>query len=155
MLHPIREIMETDAYTCHRSQSVGDVIKILVEKEIGGLPVVDDDLRVVGFISDGDIMKAIARQNPQSMGALIVLYDDTTLEDKVLDVIERNVMELANRRLISVHGDQSIEEVAKILGQRKIKKVPVLEDGKLIGLVQRSTIIRYIFRNIIRESSIL
>ena len=58
--------------------------------------------------------------------------------------MELNVMELATTRLVSVETDYDIDEVAKVLGEKKIKKVPVLEDGKLAGIISRSDILRYI-----------
>lgn len=150
MRRPIGEIMDKDVYTCHHSQTLGDVVKILVDKRVGGLTVVDDSYHVVGFISDGDIMKAVAKQKTRSIyggsDSAMVLYDDESFEEKVENLKTRNVMELATKRVYCVTAGRPIDEVASILSKKKIKKIPIVEsDGTLIGIARRSTIMRYIF----------
>lgn len=149
MKRSIREIMDTDVYTCHYSQSLEDVVKILVEKAVGGLTVVDDHQHVVGFISDGDIMKAVAKQRTCSIyggDSAMIFYDNESFEEKVEELKRRNVMELANKKVVCATPHQQVDEVAELLSRKKIKKIPVIErDGTLIGVVRRSTIMRYIF----------
>ena len=143
----ISEIMDTDVYTVNESATVGDVLRVLVDKKTSGVPIVNSDKRVVGFISDGDIMKFIAKQDPRiiDMTSFITVWYDTESFDKKLDdLMELNVMELATTKVISVDSDFEIDEVAKVLGKKKIKKVPVLENGILVGIVSRTNIIRYI-----------
>lgn len=143
----ISEIMDTDVYTVHESATVGDVLRVLVDKRASGVPIINDGKRVVGFISDGDIMKFIAKQDPRiiDMTSFITVWYDTESFDKKLDdLMELNVMELATTKVISVDSDFDIDEVAKVLGKKKIKKVPVLENGILVGIVSRTNIIRYI-----------
>lgn len=151
MKHPVREMMETDAYTCHYTQTLGDVVRILVNKKIGGIPILDDDRYVMGFISDGDIMKAVAKQGTLSVligDTAVVVNDNEAFEEKVADLMSRNVMELATRKVIWVTPEQPVDEVAKILSKKRIKKVPVLEKGKLVGVISRSTIMRDIFQRL-------
>ncbi len=143
----ISEIMDKDVYTVHESATVGDVLRVLVEKKASGVPIINDEKRVVGFISDGDIMKFIAKQDPRiiDMTSFITVWYDTESFDKKLDdLMDLNVMELATTKVISVDADFEIDEVAKVLGKKKIKKVPVLENGILVGIVSRTNIIRYI-----------
>ena len=52
----ISEIMDTDVYTVNENATVGEVLHVLVEKKASGVPIISNDKRVVGFISDGDIM---------------------------------------------------------------------------------------------------
>ena len=139
--------MDKDVYTVHESATVGDVLRVLVEKKASGVPIINDEKRVVGFISDGDIMKFIAKQDPRiiDMTSFITVWYDTESFDKKLDdLMDLNVMELATTKVISVDADFEIDEVAKVLGKKKIKKVPVLENGILVGIVSRTNIIRYI-----------
>ncbi len=143
----ISEIMKTDVYTVSDEANIKEVLQALVECKTSGLPIVNARQQVVGFISDGDIMKFIAKQNPRIIDMtsfITVWYDTESFEKKLHDLMELNVMELATTKLVSVDTDYDIDEVAKVLGEKKIKKVPVLEDGKLAGVISRSDILRYI-----------
>ncbi|MCB6570152.1 CBS domain-containing protein [Eubacterium limosum] len=150
MNRPISDIMDKDVYTCHYSQTLEEAVKILVDKKVGGLTVIDDNRHVIGFISDGDIMKAVAKQKTRSIAgwnySSMVLYDNESFEEKVEDLKKRNVMELATKRVFCVTPVQPIGEVAEILSSKKIKKIPIVTaDGALVGVARRSTIMRYIF----------
>ena len=143
----ISEIMKTDVYTVSDEATIKEVLQMLVESKTSGLPIVNAKNQVVGFISDGDIMKFIAKQNSRIIDMtsfITVWYDTESFEKKLHDLMELSVMELATTKLISVDTDYDIDEVAKVLGEKKIKKVPVLEDGKLAGVISRSDILRYI-----------
>ena len=146
----IKDIMQTDVYSVPYKATVKEVLELMVEKEVSGVPITDDENFVIGFISDGDIMKFIAKQDPRIIDMtsfITVWYDTETFEKKLDDLMSLNVMELATTKVVSVDEDFEIDEVAKILGKKKIKKVPVLRDGRLVGVVNRSHIIRYIVSN--------
>lgn len=143
----VSDIMKTDVYTVSDEANIKEVLQKLVDCKTSGVPIVNDKHQVVGFISDGDIMKFIAKQNPRIIDMtsfITVWYDTESFEKKLHDLMELNVMELATTKLVSVEVDFDVDEVAKVLGEKKIKKVPVLEDGKLVGVISRSDILRFI-----------
>jgi len=111
---PVSEIMSRNVVTVPTSAPIGDVAKILSEKRITGLPVVDDDGNVVGVLSEYDI---ISRQG-------------TTAAD------------IMSTQVISVTEETDAEEVAHLLTNRRIRRVPILADGKLVGIVSRSDLMR-------------
>ena len=150
MNRTIGDIMERDVYTCRYDQTLGEVVQIFSEKGTSGITVVDEDDRVVGFISDGDIMKAVAAQKTRSIFgggySNMVLYDNESFEEKARALKRRNVMELAVQRVLCATADQTIGEIADVLAKKKFKKLPVVDDeGKLVGVIRRSAITKYIF----------
>lgn len=152
----ISQIMEHDAYYCHKTATVGDVLKILAEKKVSGVPVVDEQMKVVGFISDGDIMDFVSRKRTYMMdfhGMVTVGYGNDNFDSKLKDMLRLNVMELATTRVISVEADDDIVRVADILARKRIKKVPVIEDDKLVGVVSRSTIVRYMMQQMMQSAA--
>ena len=122
----VGSIMERDAYSCSAQATLKDVTKILIDRGVSSLPVVDDDGHVVGFISDGDIMRAIAEHKTRSIfsgGAPTMLYyDDETIEQKVLSLKDRNVMELATRKVLCVTEKPERRTRSGYAGKEEVQK---------------------------------
>ncbi len=147
---PISSIMIEDPFTCSQSSTISDVVRMLAENEVTSMPVVDERKQVVGFISDGDIMGAIAQHRARTIftggDASMLYFDDQTLEQRIDGLKDRNVMDFATRKVVCARPDQSIARVADMLSKKKFKKLPVVdEEGKLVGVIRRSAITKYIF----------
>lgn len=146
----VGDIMERDAYCVPATATLSDVVGELKRLGVSSLTVVDDEHHVVGFVSDGDIMRAIAAHKSRTFfsggSSSMVYFDDETLAQKVANLRERNVMDLAARKVLCATPDQSVGRVADVLGKRKFKKMPVIdEEGRLVGVIRRGRITRYIF----------
>lgn len=148
MSEQVRNIMETDVYYAHEEDDIATILRTLVDKKISGVPIVNKNMEVVGFISDGDIMKFIAKQDPRIIDMtsfITVWYDSESFDQKLDDLLKINVMELATTKIIAAEPDETVDEAARTLGKKRIKKLPVIDnDGKLVGMVSRHNIIRYI-----------
>ena len=95
MSEVIANIMETEVYYAHEDDTIAAVLQTLVDKKISGLPIVNDAQEVVGFISDGDIMKFIAKQDPRIIDMtsfITVWYDSESFDQKMEDLLKINVM---------------------------------------------------------------
>ena len=150
---PISSIMIEDPFTCSQSSTISDVVRMLAENEVTSMPVVDERKQVVGFISDGDIMGAIAQHRARTIftggDASMLYFDDQTLEQRIDGLKDRNVMDFATRKVVCARPEQSIARVADMLAKKKFKKLPVVdEEGKLVGVIRRSAITKYIFNAI-------
>jgi CBS domain-containing protein len=148
--------METTPYTCRDSATVGDVIRHLVYVRVEGVPIVDEDRRLVGYITDSDIMRFIARRKAKiyEWGDIMpVVIDDESLEDKVRGLLETPVLDIATRKKLYAVADQEIGEVAELFKKEQVRKLAVLDaegkDGKVIGVVTRSMMLRHILSNIL------
>ena len=147
---PVSGIMIENPFTCDESCSISDAVRIMAEREVSSLPVVDGSQQVVGFISDGDIMGAIAQHRAHTIftggEASMLYFDDQSLEQRIKELKNRNVMEFATRKVVCARPDQSIARVAALLSKKKYKKLPVVDDeGRLVGVIRRSTITKYLF----------
>lgn len=150
----VKDMMARNVYVAHESNHVSEVLKLMADYSIGGVPVINDKKEVVGFISDGDIMKFISRQDPRiiDMTSFVsVWYDLETFDDKLFDLLQINVMELATHRVISVDPEDVIEDAARVLARKKVKKVPVVKDGILVGVLSRKMIVKHIVNEFLCE----
>ncbi|MCI1983480.1 MAG: CBS domain-containing protein [Bifidobacteriaceae bacterium] len=148
----VADVMDRDVYVCHADATVGELTDRLIELKVSSLPVVepDDETNIIGFVSDGDIMRAIASYGPQSIfnGAQssMVYFDDETTGEKVRRLASQNVMDIATRNVVCVQSNRAIGDVARVLSKKRFKKMPVIdESGSLVGIVRRKSIIKYAF----------
>jgi predicted transcriptional regulator len=118
-------------------------VQLMVDHDISALPVVDDDRRVIGVLSEADLIhrEKIGTEKHRAWWLEAV----TPASVLALDYAKshgRNVSELMSENVISAAEDTPLFEIAKILEKHRIKRVPILKDGKLIGIVSRSNLIQ-------------
>jgi DHA2 family lincomycin resistance protein-like MFS transporter len=141
----LSRIAKHDVYTLHPDDKVLDALRGFVEKKVSGMPVVDDAGKVVGFLSDGDIMRYLADQHAAFMSSysFIVERDNEHFNERLAALVQLPVSEIARKHVISVDIGMDLGEICKILVERHLKKAPVLENGKMVGIINRSNITRY------------
>jgi CBS domain-containing protein len=110
------DVMTKSVVTATPSMSVDDVAKLLAERGISGVPVLGDDKRVIGIITEADIL---SRKRNQT-----------------------TVRSLMSTEIIAVGEDEPVSEVAFLLWAKRINRVPVLRDGELVGIVSRADVVR-------------
>ena len=127
-----------------KSATIREALLEIAKTDTSGIPVVDAENNVVGFISDGDIMGYLGKDDKTVMDPALFMYrfvDDENLQSRLGTLLKKNVMELAAKRVISVESTMELEEACHVLAERRIKKVPVVDDGKLVGALSRRNVI--------------
>jgi CBS domain-containing protein len=120
----VKTIMKTDVITVKRQTQIYEAIRTFVENNITGLPVVDDDMTLAGIISEKDVLK--------------LLYNIEDRPGMVEDFMTKDV--------VSFNQDDSLIDVAECLIKNHFRRVPIVEAGKLVGIVSRKDVIRYILK---------
>lgn len=143
----LEAIMKRDVYTVPETATVFDAVKLLVEKHISAAPVVNAHGRAVGFVSDGDVARCLSKRratytDPVALIELTAQSHDC-FEDKAEEIMGENVMSIAHRGVISVDIHEDIREVCRVLGENHLKKVPVTENGAIVGVVNLSDIAHF------------
>ena len=117
----------------------------ITEKKISGLPVTDGDKNLIGFLSDGDILRFLADVEPLFINAS-ALQELPNFEERTKELMAMRVRDIAKKQVISVGAEMELGEVCQILTENHIKKAPVLENGKMIGIINMSNITKYVLR---------
>jgi len=117
-----KDVMTRDPITIKPTTTVAEAIKCLIDNKVSGAPVQDDAGNMIGVVTEKD---------------LIVSYD-------FLQDINSAVASFMSKDIISVNEETPVEEISKLLVQRNIKRVPVTEGDKVIGIVSRRDVLRYI-----------
>ena len=142
---PVRDVMTRSVVTIKRDADLHEAARILSENRISGMPVVDDNNRVIGVVSEADILILAGLKREHTFKDILrnILGEPVTAKkggDKVGDVM--------GFPPITSKADDDIGEVAKILDDRRIKRLPVVDDeGKLIGIISRADILKVIGKN--------
>lgn len=141
----VEEIMTKDVIAVSPKTPVHEAAELMVDHAISGLPVVDDDGKVVGIVSEGDL---ILREKPRERTPWWRAFfgDAERLAREYQKAHGTTVEEVMTRSLITVSPDLPIESAALVLDQHRIRRVPVLADGWLVGIVSRGDLIKVLSR---------
>lgn len=138
-----RDVMVRNPITVGPDDSVGKAINLLAEHDISALPVVDGAGEVVGILSEADLVRreelATDRRRPWWLEALTPA---TTLAEEFAKAHGRKVHEVMSDHVVSASEDTPLAEIASLLERNRIKRVPVLRGGKLVGIVSRANLIQ-------------
>ncbi|WP_077622992.1 CBS domain-containing protein [Sediminibacillus massiliensis] len=147
------QIMKSDVIKVKETENVRSVIEKFIEHGISGLPIVNDRNEIKAYISDGDVMRFIGKQKDYVVDMFsfvnVIEGNDVPFEERAKNILEMNVLKIAKRRFIKVFWNDSIENVAAILGEKQIKKLPVERDGVLVGIISRGDVIRHSFKTLL------
>jgi DHA2 family lincomycin resistance protein-like MFS transporter len=138
-------IMKTDVYALAPGDKVLNAWRLFADKGISGVPIIDAKGTAVGFVSDGDIMRYLADQHTSFKNAwsIIVEQGNGDFDTMLADVMQLPVTSIASRQVISVDLDASIGAVCKVLVDHHLRKAPVVKDGQVVGVINRSNISHY------------
>ena len=142
------DVMVRNVVTVTPETEAAAAVKLLVEHDISALPVVEADGRVIGMISEADLLRraeiGTEKHRPWWLEAV------TPSDALALDFAKahgKRVAELMTERVISATEDTPLSEIATLLERHRIKRVPILADGKLVGIVSRSNLIQALASN--------
>ena len=138
--------MKETPWTVNENASVKDAMKFMIDKKIGGVPVVDDAGHAKGFVSDGDIVRYIANATSSisTQYALLEMAKTQSLDERATELLGLDVKTIATDKVVSLNIDDSIESALDLLSNHRIKKLPIIDDNKIIGTLNRSDILRFI-----------
>jgi CBS domain-containing protein len=139
-----RDIMTQNVITVQRDTPVQDIIQTLLDNRISGVPVVESK-KVVGIISEGDLILRERARRPRSGMAYLAkqLFEDhTKLAEEFRKAHGMIAEEVMSTRIITCPPSMPVEEIANLMAEHHVKRLPVVEDGQLVGLVSRADVLR-------------
>lgn len=141
------DVMTTPVITVDPETTVQDLAKLLSEKGISGVPVCEGGDRLVGIVSEGDLLHRAETgterrlQKRRSWWLDSLAAEEAAARDYVKAHGQR-VRDIMSREVISVSDTTDLAEVAMLLETRLIKRVPVVRDGKIVGIISRANLVR-------------
>lgn len=143
----VADVMTRDPITAAPETPLSEVIKILAEKRISGLPVVDQSGKLVGVISETDLMWQESGVTPPAyimlLDSVIYLENPARYERDLHKALGQTVGEVMNRDLVTIAPDQSLQEAARLMHESSIQRLTVLDAaGHVVGILTRGDIVR-------------
>ena len=137
------EIMTRKVLTTTPETSIAAAMKTMLDNGISGLPVVDAGGRLVGMVTEGDFLRrgelGTERRRPRWLEFLL---GPGRIADEYVHSHGRKVAEVMTPEVASVDEDTAVGEIVRLMERRRIKRVPVLRDGRLVGIVTRANLLR-------------
>ena len=142
-----RELMSTNTVVVPPEMPVGAVAELLAARGISAVPVVDETGAPIGIVTEGDLIRRLAEQAPGPTRWFLGIFGNTTSRiERFAKAHGKTARDVMSRALQTVGEDASAEAIARLMETHGIRRVPVVRDGKLLGLVSRADLLRAVLR---------
>jgi CBS domain-containing protein len=145
----VKDIMTSSVLTVSPDTPVAQVARLMRENQISGAPVLDEAGRVIGIVTELDLIKRHARVHfpiyLHLLDVILFLEDPRRYQDDARRVLGTTAEDIMTRRVATVTPETSVEDVATLMVEERVNPVPVLnQDGVLIGIVSHTDIVHLI-----------
>ena len=154
----LESIMKRDVFTLPSNATVAEAMKLLVDKHISAAPLVNAEGKAVGFVSDGDIMRYLSKRSTMMMDPVVMIMQTVDADGgnkdfarKLDELMGMQALSIGAKGIIGVDVHADLPEVCRVLGENHLKKVPVLDDGQVVGVINRSDITHYSMEQYLAE----
>lgn len=136
----VRDAMTRDVLSVNKFDDITYAVKLLAEKNISGLPVVDKENRVVGIISEADVVSMVGSTRAHTFKELLRHVLGHQLPERKMGHIVGDIM---TSPAVTINSDAEISEAVRLMDSRRIRRLPVVDkEQRLIGLISRSDIVK-------------
>jgi CBS domain-containing protein len=152
MTIPAKSVMTRDIITVPPEATIADTARLMLDRHVTAVPVVDNERRPLGMVSEGDVMRHFGTQFQSKRAEwLRMLAEGETLAPEFLAEIRLNrqrVGEIMHKSIVSADENASLADLADLMLKNAIKRVLILREGKLIGIVSRVDVVRAVVENL-------
>ncbi len=140
-----RDIMTRDVITVKPETTLEELARLLIDKKISGTPVVDDNNNMIGIVTENDLIRKNKRLHIPTVIRLFdayVMLGSKSMEKEVKSIAAITVDEIYTKEVVSIEEGTSLDEIATIMAEQHIHLLPVLEEGKVVGIVGKADMVR-------------
>lgn len=139
-----RDVMTTGVITVSPDTPVHEIARLLVDKRISGVPVVDAEGHLLGIVSEGDLVRRLEEEDDGRRRSwwLDLLATPEERAQGYVRAHGRRASDIMTREVVTVAPDTPVGTIARLLEERHIKRVPVVHQGKVVGIVSRADLLR-------------
>jgi CBS domain-containing protein len=141
----VGDVMSTGVLTANKDTPYKDVLERMLANGISGLPVIDGDGYVVGIVTEADLIRKLAFSGDQDRHAVLSFVSRLLTGQEAVSVLRVEgitASEIMSQPVVFVAPDDDVDHAARVMLARHVKRLPVLDDGRLVGLVARRDLMR-------------
>jgi CBS domain-containing protein len=148
-----RDVMTPHVITINPDASILQAARLMLQHKISGLPVVNDDGGLVGIVTEGDFLRRVETDTKRKRPFwLELITSPETLANEYVNAHGRRIGQVMTAAVHTVAEDASLEEVVTLMEKFRVKRLPVVRDGKLVGIISRANLL-HALASIAREAS--
>jgi CBS domain-containing protein len=137
------DVMTRNVITVTPETTVPDLVTILLSRNISGVPVVDADGRLVGVVTEGDLIRRSEIGTERKRGGWLGFFTATvTMAQDYVRSHATKVADLMTPDVVAVGRDTPLAEIADLMEERHVRRLPVVADGRVVGIVSRANLLR-------------
>jgi CBS domain-containing protein len=147
-----KDIMSTQVITIRKDTTIEEIAHLLADNNISGVPVVEENGKVIGMVTQKDLLyKDVEPRFPamvEILGGIIFLNGVRHYNEELRKMVATKAEDIMTRHVHTVRPDEKVERIAQLMVEEDINRVPVVEEGKLAGIISRADVIRYIAKTL-------
>ncbi len=141
-----KDIMTREVVTVSPDTPVRDVAKKLWEHRINGMPVIDEEGRLSGIVTEADLIDQNKKIHLPTaiyfLDSVLFLENPKKLEKELKKMAGTTASDICTKNVITVDEETSVEDIATLMAEKRINTIPVTRDGRLVGIIGRGDVIR-------------
>lgn len=142
-----KDIMTKDVITVRPESTVEELARLLMEHKISGVPVLDDKNKIIGIVTENDLIRKNKRFHIPTIIRLFdayILLGSSKAEEEIKKMAATTVDEICTRKVVSIKEETSLEDIATIMAEQHIHLLPVLSGSTVVGIVGKADMVRAI-----------
>lgn len=140
-----KDVMTADVLTVPNTATVEEIARLLCEKRIGGVPVLDEDGHLVGIVTEDDLIVRVAGPHVpphiELLGGIIYLERPHEMQEHLRKAMGVTAQEVMTEGVITVDDECPVRDVAQLMVSKHINRVPVMHKGALVGIITRHDLV--------------
>ncbi len=137
-----KDIMTKDVVTTKKDTPIEEIAKLMLKNRISGIPVVDNANHIIGIVSESDLIYKVKPMSP----SLSYWQSPEKFEKEYWKITATNAEEIMTTDVITADEEQTVEELATLMIEKHIKRIPIAKSQKLVGIISRADVIKAILK---------
>jgi CBS domain-containing protein len=134
--------MTTNVVTVSPETDIAEAVRLMLERQISGVPVIDDSSRLVGILTEGDLMRRAELVTGRQSWWINPIPSPEQEAKAYVKAHGLKVKDVMTKEVVTINEQEPLDRIAMVFEDRRIKRTPVMRSGKIVGIVSRANLLR-------------